>query len=94
MKIGKNAHLLSYFLKMKKKVEKCFPGRGGGGGVKILSSILDNVHYRNEINEMCRIIKYICKAIFLQNLLVNYTKQYLPLIQTNINEHFTNKRSR
>ena len=89
MKIGKNAHLLSYFLKMKKKVEKCFPG-----GVKILSSILDNVHCRNEMNEMCRIIKYICKAIFLQNLLVNYTKQYLSLIQTNINEHFTNKHSR
>ncbi len=81
-------------MKMKKKVEKYFPRGGGGGGVKILSSILDNVHYRNEMNEMCRIIKYICKAIFLQNLLVNCTKQYLPLIQTNINENFTNKRSR
>ena len=45
----------------------------GGGGEKILSSVLDNVQYRNEIIRICRIIKYMYKTIFLQNLLVNYT---------------------
>ena len=55
------------------------------GGEKILSSVLDNVQYRNEIIKNCRIIKYIYKTIFLQNLLVNYTNYYLyKLISINI----------